>query len=265
MKKWKNAMGLPTVLVLVLLVIGCPKNEDSTEQAAKDNVSASDSSDYNNLDELVDKVAHTKFDISAANREPSYINPRAKEIKDIGMDLFHRENRFQEGIEKIEAALKIDPRMPDAYGTLALYYAITKKDPRTAVRHLEEGIKHCPKSSLVRVSLGNVYAQMNQPRKAIEQFTAAIDLGIEAKAPVLYNIGNSYMALNRKVDAISYYRKALAEDETHLNARRNLVIALVETGDRRTARQEVQRLLELDRNGEFADWARQVLQHIDSL
>jgi len=231
----------------------------------KENTSRSDASDYKNLDELVDKVAHTKFDFAAANREPPDIDPKAKELKDIGMALFNKENRFQEGIEKIEAALKIDPRMPDAYGTLALYFAIKKEDPRTAVRHLEEGIKNCPKSSLVRINLGNVYAQMNQPKKAIEQFKTALDLGVEAKAPVFYNIGNAYIALDKKADAISYYREALAEDENHLNVRRNLVIALVETGDRRGARQEAQRLLELDPNGESGNWARQALQHIDSL
>ncbi len=264
-KRWKYAASLSGVLVIVFLASGCPKNEGSSEQAASDNTTTSNVPDYKNLDELVDKVANTTFDVSAANRDPPDIDPRAKELKDLGMDLFTKRNLFQQGMEKIEAALKIDPRMPEAYTTLALHYALAKRDPQTAAAYLEEGIKHCSKSSSVRMALGNVYSQMNQPRKAIEQFTTALDLGIEAKAPVLYNIGNAYVALNRKADAISYYRKALAEDENHLNARRNLVIALVETGDRRRAREEAQRLLGLDPNGESGNWARQALQHIDSL
>ncbi|GEM_PF-5777349 len=216
-----------------------------------------------NLQDAVEKMAHTvSVDTSPANRDPADIKPEAKELKDIGQDLFFRKNRPQEGIEKIEAAIKIDPRMPDAYNTLWSYYGVAKHDFQTAKRYLEAGAKHCPKSSSVRFDLGTLYSAMNRPKDAVEQFQIALDLGIESKAPVFYNIGNQYHKQGNLSAAIVSWKNALATDEKHLNARRNLAIAYVQSGDLKAARKEMQRLVDLDPNGDKGAWAREGLQTI---
>jgi tetratricopeptide (TPR) repeat protein len=75
-------------------------------------------------------------------------------------------------------------------------------------------------------------------------------------------MGNAYVKLDRKNDAITAYCQALSKDKMHFNARRNLIIAYMQTNKTTLAREEAQRLLELDPNGRFGTWAREALQKI---
>ena len=171
------------------------------------------------------------------------------------------ENRPTEGKDMIETALRIDPRMPSAYNSLALYY-VANNTPEVALARLLEGVKHCPQAPGIRFDLGNIYSSLNQPREAIEQFELALDLGTDIPASTLHNIGNQLIKVGEKARAITYYNRALEQDEMHFGARHNLAIANYEIGNIDSARAQANRLIELDPDGDHGAWARKFLRKI---
>ena len=214
-----------------------------------------------NLQQAIDSLGKSKK-VAGNNQDPIDLDTSAKKLKDVGLDLLLNKNHPIEGIRKIEEAIKIDPRMPSAYNALWLYYAQAKKSPTTALNYLKKGAKHCPKSSLIRADLGNTYSQLNEHEKAIEQFKEAVVLGTENEGSILYNIGNSFIALNQKSNAILYYNKAINVDKKHFNARRNLAITYYQTGNSKNAVEHLKRLIQLDQNGEHGKWAQLALKQI---
>lgn len=63
------------------------------------------------IQQIIDKSK--TFEVSAGNKNPIDINPKAEKLSDEGLKLFNN-NSFQEGIQKMKEALKIDPRIPTA-------------------------------------------------------------------------------------------------------------------------------------------------------
>jgi tetratricopeptide (TPR) repeat protein len=258
----KNTFRWNYILAGVLLVTSGGAQEIKTGKDQNTTAPSRIPGATNLLDAVGQMVRSESKTTETFNSIPADYDKNAKELYEAGEELFFKKNRADEGIEKMRAALKIDPRCPNAYVNLGNWYALGKRDNQTALELLQQGLEHCPKSSSVRFEMGNTYARLNQHKTAIQHFNTALELGIESKASVYYNIGNSYVALRDVGEAKNFFRKAVVEDEKHLNARRNLVIAYVQTGDSRTARQEAERLLELDPNGEKGAWAKEALQQI---
>jgi tetratricopeptide (TPR) repeat protein len=226
------------------------------------NVTNPPNPEYTNLQAAFDSLAHTKGEPIDADQPPADLNPNALALKNEGTSLYYQKNQFHEGARMLQKALEIDPRIPSAYNTIMLYYLTVKNDAKTAQEYLERGSEHCPNSPSVHFDLGSVYAQLGEHAKAIEQYKFAEKLGWANKASVFYNMGNAYVKLDRKNDAITAYCQALSKDKMHFNARRNLIIAYMQTNKTTLAREEAQRLLELNPNGRFGTWAREALQKI---
>ncbi len=164
----------------------------------------------------------------------------------------------------LEQALARDPRMPEAYGALYLFYVTMQRDVGKAVAHLESGVKHCPQSPGVRTHLGNAYSAAGRPGEAIEQFNAALKMSpaTVAQASLNYNIGNQQQKLGDLPGAMASWRAALKADDKHFNARRNLAIGHYQSGSRDAARKEAERLIEQDPNGQFGNWGREALRRM---
>lgn len=201
------------------------------------------------------------------DENPADLDAKAKALGKAGLDEFFKgTNNAQRaaGIAKVEQALARDPRMPDAYTALFLYYVNMQRDVAKAIAHLESGVKHNPQSPGVRMHLGNAYSAADRPREAIEQFNAALKLspGPVARASLHYNIGNQQERAGDLPGAMASWRSALAADDKHFNARRNLAIGHYRSGSRDAARKEAERLIELDPNGKFGDWGREALRRM---
>lgn len=209
---------------------------------------------------------------SCADDEPPADDQNAPDVDTRARDLLNRgsaafwtgyqqKNRALviDAVDKLEQALKLDPRMPAAYNILATYYAGIKK-PDTAAGLLETGIRHNPTSPILRYTQGVVHSQMNMPAKAIAHYQAAIDLGMKCKEGVFLNIGNAHVKIGSRPQAIDAYQQALAANPSHHKARRALVLVYVQDGNTAAAREHARRLTQLDPNGEFGAWAREALK-----
>jgi tetratricopeptide (TPR) repeat protein len=102
--------------------------------------------------------------------------------------------RTQEAIDEFQEALRINPRMADAY-----------------------------------CNLGAAFLKQRRVQDAIEQCLQG--LRIEPSNPrILFNLGNALFSAGRVDDAISEYRQALSVDPTMADAEGNLGAALVHQG-----------------------------------
>lgn len=220
-----------------------------------------------NVEQSIERLAGTAraFPPAPGDQNPADLDSKAKALGKAGLDEFFKGTdnaKRAAGIAKIEQALARDPRMPEAYGALFMFYVTMQRDVGRAIAHLESGVKHCPQSPGVRTHLGNAYSAAGRPRDAIEQFNAAFKLSPApvAQASLHYNIGNQQQKLGDLPGAIASWRSALKADDKHLNARRNLAIAHYQSGSLDAARKEAERLIELDPNGKFGDWGREALR-----
>lgn len=198
---------------------------------------------------------------------PADLDAKAKAQGKAGLDEFYKGTdnaKRAAGITKVEQALARDPRMPEAYGALYLYYVNMQRNVGKAIAHLESGVKHNPQSPGVRMHLGNAYSAADRPRDAMEQFNAALKLSPApvARASLHYNIGNQHERAGDLRAAMASWRSALEADEKHFNARRNLAIGHYRSGSREAARKEAERLIELDPNGNFGNWGREALRRM---
>lgn len=259
-----NQLGF--IIILLWSLTACDiteKHNQASTNTQNDSITTSSSNPkYKSLGKALDSLAHTIDTPIKADLPPSDIDPIALSLKEEGQNLYYQKNRFDDGIRKIQKALQIDPRIPDAYNTLMQYYLMLKNDPETALKYMERGVKHCPNSPSLRFDLGSVYSQLGRYNHAIEQYKNAEELGWDNQASVFYNMGNAYIRLGQKDDAIAAFRRTLSINDKHYNARRNLIIAYIETDKTILARKEAQRLLELDPDGRFGIWAQKALRHI---
>ncbi len=214
-------------------------------------------------------AAECEGETPAADLDPPDLKDEARGMRDAGAEKFFtgfgQKNRdlVEEGIGEIEAALEIDPRMPDAYSVLAMYYGLALQEPQMAIRKLENGLKHNPKSSTIHMGLGNAYSQAGNPQKAIEYFSAALDLGMPCRDSALLNIGNAYLNLGDMEKAIPYYKEALSANPKAFKARKNLAMAYYHSGNRSAARMEAARLAKEDPDGKYGEWARGALSQLE--
>lgn len=214
-----------------------------------------------NLRSRIESAAQSKREITNPhNLDPTDVAPRAKELKEQGLKLFYEQNRFDQGIATLEQALKIDPRLPDAYTAIMAHYVLNKEQPKIALNRLQEGVRHCPKSSSVHESLGTTYSNLGEPAKAIDCFETALKLGAQNKDSLLYNIGNKYLELGKYELAVNSYQKALIQNKGHLKCRRNLALTFLRMSQTNAAIREINALLAQDPRGPSGEWAREALK-----
>lgn len=146
---------------------------------------------------------------------------------------------------------------------LYIFYDATK-DRQTALSYLQEGIKHCPQSSMLHEDLESLYRKLGELQKSIEEYKIAFKLGVDAKAGTYYNMGNTYNDLKDYPNAILCYRNAISEDTMKLDARRALVGVYYKNGDFKQAREQANIIIRLDPDGKYGTWAREALKHIVS-
>lgn len=257
---WKAAAILTLVCATHGAVVHAQRAATPAEPAA---------SQPANLSSVIARLAQQGREVprSPMDDDPADIDPEAKSLCDIGLTLFYESSdkrKREEGIRKVEDAISRDPRMPRAYYAIFIYYTFVTSDLQKAASLLQSGATHNPRSAGIRVHLGNTFSALGQHRDAIRYFYDALKLepAASAQASVHYNIGNEYQKLGELQRAIAAWRSAIAQDERHFNARRNLVIAYYQTGSASSARMEANRLIELDPSGEHGSWAREALRRM---
>jgi tetratricopeptide (TPR) repeat protein len=206
------------------------------------------------------------------DRDPDDLNEEARKLQESGATKFfsgvqkRSKAELEASANDLEKGLKIDPRMTGAYSMLAAYYILARRDPQTALRTFEEGLRHNPKSPLMHIGLGNLLSQHGEPSGAISHFLAALDLDAPCEESIYRSLGDLHFDQRNWKQAIANYQKALNFDSRQtgtpepralLQAQQNLALAYYRSGDLSAAQAAAKRLLEMDPTGEFGAWARE--------
>lgn len=181
------------------------------------------------------------------------------------------QKQFQEALESIDKTLELDSSYADAYlmsGNIwTLYAASQKSDPEKQAAMFANSINLYNKylemsgdSGITNYYRGKAYFALNDFEKAIHDFQAALEVGID-KDDLMSLIGRSYSKLkeyNKAIEALNDYEKSILsnnpdyewteEDAQLFYERANAYAGIGDSASRLLASEDYQRALELDSN-----------------
>jgi len=118
-----------------------------------------------------------------------------------------QKKKYPQAIVQLKKAIALDPKSPDAYGTLGSVYLQTG-DTKGAIGAYKNQIRVSPASADAYNSLGNAYLQAGNQSEAEKQYktSARID-GSTTYAP--YALGNIYLQQGRYSEAATQFAKVV--------------------------------------------------------
>ena len=96
--------------------------------------------------------------------------------------------------------------------------------------HLEQSLELNPAQAWVHEKLGRMWMENGDYDKALARFHDAVQYGIDKPATVLHLAGSFEGARERWQEAIAYFERAVALDESHAAAYVHLALCLAEVG-----------------------------------
>ncbi|MDE0660415.1 MAG: tetratricopeptide repeat protein [Gammaproteobacteria bacterium] len=96
--------------------------------------------------------------------------------------------------------------------------------------HLEQSLELNPAQAWVHEKLGRMWMENGDYDKALARFHDAVQYGIDKPATVLHLAGSIEGARERWQEAIAYFERAVALDESHAAAYVHLALCLAEVG-----------------------------------
>ena len=115
----------------------------------------------------------------------------------------------------------------------------------------------------VRLNLGNLYLETNQPELAREQLTEALGAVLsrtdQVYQPLHLQLAKSLIGLDRTQEAIAALAKVIEVNEEHVEAHLQLGIAHRDLGLTRVAREHFERVIQLAPGTELSERAQAAL------
>jgi tetratricopeptide (TPR) repeat protein len=136
--------------------------------------------------------------------------------------------QFEQGVAELRGFVSRHP--DDAVGHFELAAAVNKDNPAEALKEFDRALAFKPDFPAAHSARGSLYYQMGKPEAALADLEAAA-----AQRPndavCLDRLGQTYLALDRAVDAVRVLRKAatLAADDSKTQL--HLARALADSGD----------------------------------
>ncbi len=190
------------------------------------------------------------------------LNPEALRIAKAAEEDFWFKGKNLDAIMRLEKAITLEPRIYHAYTNLKFYYCWALKQCDRAIALLEKGISHCPNWAGHNEDLGMVYSEMGKHNRALQEYAKAQAKGVTESASFFYNLGSTNGRLKRYDEAIANFRKALEMDETHFNARKNLIVTFAMQNENQKALEQIEILLSLSPDDELRTWANGAREHL---
>lgn len=237
---------------VVLLLIGCATKPPPRPQAAQTHYELGTS--YLNAGNY--RLAIPEF-TKAVEFHPA--NPEYRNA--LGMALMFNRN-LDEAIKAFEEAIKADPRFTEAKNNLASAHML-KGDLEKARPLLLEVLSDplYPTPQFAYFNLAKIYEAQGNVDKAIEQYRLALDLQrdyVEAHN----NLGSLYLQQGRTDLAIQEFAQAARLNPKIAMFHRNLGAAYLQAGKRKEAQGAFEKVLELERSGPSAEYARRMLEEL---
>lgn len=156
---------------------------------------------------------------------------------------FKNEGRFDEAIEELRLALRLDPRCGEAILRLARLFYLSKQLPESISSFIHAEARGAKLDADDFFILGEAYATKSFHRKAIESFERSLALADRADTHIAR--GNSFQTLQDLDSAAQAYEDALRLEPNHGGALYGLASVHAKGGDLRKALQEYERWIKL--------------------
>ena len=162
-----------------------------------------------------DSIIETTEDVqsTALSKDPKVLLENSKEKQRIGA--------YDEAIEILNMAVKIDPKFVPAYNQIGLIlFEADKKNE--SVEAFKKAIAIDPKNLNSRLGLGKTYSMITRNDLAVEQYLKAADLK-KNDPEILFKIALEYWYHQNLEKSKEYYNKVLEIDSSHTQAHLNLI------------------------------------------
>ena len=143
---------------------------------------------------------------------------------------YGRSGQTAQALDVLRHAFSLHPDHAPFHNVMSS--VLEEKGDRDGTRHhLEESIRLNPAQAWVHERLGRIRMGMGDYDAALASFDAAVRYGIDQPASVLHLAGSIEGARERWPDAIAYFKRAVALDESHTDAYIYLAICQAEVGN----------------------------------
>ncbi len=162
-----------------------------------------------------DNIIETNEDVQSADlsKDPKVLLENSKEKQRIGA--------YDEAIEILNMAVKIDPKFVPAYNQMGLIlFEADKKDE--SVEAFKNAIAIDPENLNSRLGLGKTYSMITRNDLAVEQYLKAADLK-KNDPEILFKIALEYWYHQNLEKSKEYYNKVLEIDSSHIQTHLNLI------------------------------------------
>ena len=162
-----------------------------------------------------DSIIETTEDVRSAalSKDPKVLLENSKEKQRIGA--------YDEAIEILNVAVKIDPKFVPAYNQMGLIlFEADKKDE--SIEAFKNAIAIDPENLNSRLGLGKTYSMITRNDLAVEQYLKAADLK-KNDPEILFKIALEYWYHQNLEKSKEYYNKVLEIDSSHTQAHLNLI------------------------------------------
>ena len=150
---------------------------------------------------------------AALSNDPKVLLENSKEKQRIGA--------YDEAIEILNVAIKIDPKFVPAYNQMGLIlFEADKKDE--SIEAFKNAIAIDPENLNSRLGLGKTYSMITRNDLAVEQYLKAADLK-KNDPEILFKIALEYWYHQNLEKSKEYYNKVLEIDSSHTQAHLNLI------------------------------------------
>ena len=162
-----------------------------------------------------DSIIETTEDVrsTALSKDPKVLLENSKEKQRIGA--------YDEAIEILNVAVKIDPKFVPAYNQMGLIlFEADKKDE--SIEAFKNAIAIDPENLNSRLGLGKTYSMITRNDLAVEQYLKAADLK-KNDPEILFKIALEYWYHQNLEKSKEYYNKVLEIDSSHTQTHLNLI------------------------------------------
>ncbi len=145
--------------------------------------------------------------------------------------------------ERLKRAIELDPKMGNAHTTLALTYE-QLDNSRLASEHFNQGVRVAPKSNFALNAYAGYLCRQRRFDEAVKQFDRALKIPENDNRHVIMT--NAGACMTQKADyqrAEKYFRDALQEKPSYVEALLQLAALKYKIGDNLHARAFLQRFL----------------------
>jgi type IV pilus assembly protein PilF len=156
---------------------------------------------------------------------------------------YYQSGNYNIAKERLERALELDPKLPEAHYTLALTHE-KLGNPRLALEHYKKAVRVAPSDYNARNAYAVFLCRQQRFNDAVKQFDRALKAADNDTRYVTYTNAGACMTQKPDYDkAEKYFRSALEERVTHAEALIQLAALKYKTENFLQARAFLQRFL----------------------